>query len=303
MQFSEELLELLKNGNRLRSQGYIGRFAPSPSGSLHLGNLRTALLSWLRARLKRGLWLLRVDDLDTPRNRSGAIESLQEDLLWLGLDWDGPVVFQSHRRDVYEQFLIDLKLQGKLYPCRCTRSFLARENRSNAENAIYPGICRELDLSWELDRGRLPSWRLKVSSEFSSTSGDVVLRRSDGYVAYHLATAVDDLTLGISEVVRGRDLIEAMPSQLAVIQALNQTPLSYLYVPIYCDSKGIKLAKREGGKGLGSLQSKGMNAPQVIGFLASSVGLVPNGSELTALELLCDLMKNTKAMDCIFNTP
>ena len=121
----DHLCEQMEEGQRLRNQGYRGRFAPSPTGPLHLGNLRTALVSWLQARLANGAWLLRVDDLDKPRNRVGAVESLQHDLHWLGLDWDGPVVFQSRRRGLYNSVLSALRRQGKLYACRCSRRMLA----------------------------------------------------------------------------------------------------------------------------------------------------------------------------------
>ena len=123
------MLQKLEAGQRLRRKGYRGRFAPSPSGPLHLGNLRTALISWLIARISSGIWLLRIDDLDKPRNQSGASERLQEDLIWLGMKWDGPIVFQSDRIELYRSLLSALKLQGKLYACRCSRSLLVKQNK------------------------------------------------------------------------------------------------------------------------------------------------------------------------------
>ena len=289
---TEELSELLNNGQRLREHSYRGRFAPSPTGSLHLGNLRTALVSWLRARLKGGEWLLRIDDLDTPRNRPGAIESIQADLIWLELDWDGPMIIQSQRRPIYKNVLSALKHQGKLYPCRCTRSVLAKFRRSQSQNFIYPGTCRDLRLPWGIQQGRLPSFRLMVEKEFAFQCGDVVLRRADGYIAYHLATAVDELFLGINEVVRGQDLASAMYSQLAIIDALAQKSLPYLHVPLLFNKDGSKLSKREGGMGLKALKANGMSAPNVIGLLASTLELVPNGTVLSSAELLSELAKN-----------
>ena len=294
---SEELFDLLNHGDRLQAKGYRGRFAPSPTGALHLGNLRTALISWLRARLKRGEWLLRIDDLDTPRNRPGSIENIQSDLCWLGLDWDGPMIIQSERSALYENVLSALKVQGKIYPCRCTRSVLAKLNSSQSQHFIYPGICRSLDHPWSIQEGRLPSLRLKVEKEFLSKCGDVILRRADGYISYHLATAIDELTLGITEVVRGHDLAQARHSQIAIIHSLNQKPLPYLHVPLLFNKDGAKLSKREHGIGLKNLQENGMFSDDVIGALAASLELVPNGSSLSASELLSDLRNNQKLIE------
>ena len=151
--------------------------------------------------------------------------------------------------------------------------------------------CRDLGLSWNLREGRLPSLRLKVDGEFSISCGDVVVRRSDGFISYHLATVVDELILGISEVVRGMDLATSMHSQLAIIHALDQKPLHYRHVPLFLNDDGEKLSKRLGGVGLQGLKSKGMLASDVIGYLASTLDLVPQGSALSALELLSDLKK------------
>jgi glutamyl-tRNA synthetase len=287
----DHLQEQLEQGQRLRHQGYRGRFAPSPTGPLHLGNLRTALVSWLQARLVNGIWLLRVDDLDKPRNRAGALESLQHDLRWLGLDWDGPVLLQSERRGLYSSFLSALRRQGKLYACRCSRRMLADVSAPIGRRLVYPGTCRDLELFWGWNEGRLPRWRLRVSEQFAQTSGDVILRRSDGFIAYHLATAVDELTLGISEVVRGEDLLVAMPAQLAVIDAMSQSPAIYRHVPVMYDAEGRKLAKREGPAGLDRLRSQGLGPSQVVGWLAASQKLMPAGAELTAAELLSEMSK------------
>ncbi len=293
----EELFQSLKDGQDLRTRGYRSRFAPSPSGPLHLGNLRTALASWLRTRLKRGEWILRIDDLDTPRNRSGAIESIQKDLIWLGLDWDGPVVFQSQRRNLYRKTLSFFKHQDKIYPCHCSRSVLARSPRRQRQEFIYPGTCRDLGLSWTMHQGRLPSLRLKVGEEFSMACGDVVLKRADGFISYHLATVADELSLGICEVIRGNDLAASVYSQLAIINALDQKPLTYMHVPLLFNPDGTKISKRTGGKGIRYLQSKGLQPAKIIGLLASSLELVPKGSELSALELLSDLIRNKNLLE------
>ncbi len=289
----DHLNHVLKNGQGLSQRGYRGRFAPTPSGPLHLGNVRTALLSWLRARLNNGQWLLRMDDLDTPRIRSGAIESVLEDLRWLGLHWDEPVVFQSKRRGLYGSFLSSLRKQGYLYPCRCSR-------RQLDGATIYPGTCRRLHQDWGLKDARLPAWRLRVVEPFATAVGDVVLRRADGVVAYHLATSVDELALGINEVVRGQDLLSVCAAQSAVITSLGMPPPRYGHVPLLCDLSGQKLSKRDHASGLSSLRDRGEAAAQVIGQLAASLGLVSPTTEISAEELLEELRdRQDKLTSCI----
>ncbi len=298
----DHLCEHFEKGRQLRAKGYRGRFAPSPTGPLHLGNLRTALISWLKARVSRGLWLLRIDDLDTPRNRPGAIHSLQQDLLWLGLSWDGPVVFQSRRLWLYSAVLKALRVQGKLYVCRCSRKKLAANSTSNGTWSIYPGTCKDLNLDWGYEKDLQTSWRLRVADEFSTTCGDIVLRRSDGFIAYHLATVIDELTLGISEVIRGEDLTIAEVPQLAIANVITETPIHYLYAPLLLDDQGGKMSKRNNEFGLDSLKAQGLAAEEVVGLLASSLNLVPQGSALTADELLCDLKRNEeKDLDCLLS--
>ncbi len=295
----EHLIKRFEEGNRLRSQGYRGRYAPSPTGALHLGNLRTALLSWLRARLCNGIWILRVDDLDCPRNRPGAIDNLQNDLDWLGLHWDGPVVLQSERRGLYGSVLSALRRQGKLYPCRCSRRTLSSGLGTRAANRIYPGTCRKRFAFWGFKDGRLPSWRLRVHERFAAKCGDVLIKRSDGCVAYHLSTVVDELTLGITEVIRGHDLVDSLPYQLAVIDALGQLPGQYLHAPLMRDENGFKLSKRDESQGLDSLRSKGICSEQIVGFLAATLKLVPFGSELSADELLSELMNKASLITSV----
>ncbi|MDP7995148.1 MAG: tRNA glutamyl-Q(34) synthetase GluQRS [Synechococcus sp. SP2 MAG] len=282
MQLPDHLSQVLQNGQGLRQQGYRGRFAPTPSGPLHLGNVRTALLSWLRARLCNGQWLLRVDDLDTPRIRPGAIESVLQDLRWLGLNWDGPLVLQSRRRGLYGSFLSTFRRQGYLYPCRCSR-------RQLDGATIYPGTCRWLPQDWGLRDARLPAWRLRVAEPFDSVVGDVILLRADGVIAYHLATSIDELALGINEVVRGQDLVSVCSAQNAVIASLGMASPRYGHVPLLCDSSGQKLSKRDHATGLSSLRDRGEAAAQVIGQLAASLGLMSSTCAISAEELLEEL--------------
>ena len=259
--------------------GYRGRFAPSPTGVLHLGNLQTALLSWLAARQAGGAWLLRIDDLDTPRNRPGAIEAIQSDLLWLGLEWDGPVVLQSERRGIYHSWLSWLRRSGNLFACRCSR-------RELADQPIYPGFCRTAGHSWGWQQQRLPSWRLRVADHDPHGSGDVVLRRADGFIAYQLATVIDELSFGITDVVRGADLRDALPAQRSLFAALGESPPQFRHGPLLRDARGQKLSKREASSGLEPLRTAGLDAAAVIGRLASGLQLLEPGARLSATELL-----------------
>ncbi len=306
------LIERLSMGLRLRQQGVTGRFAPSPSGALHRGNLRTALLSWLEARRADGQWLLRIDDLDQPRVRSGSEAAILADLTWLDLRWDGPLIRQSERRGLYSSVLSALRRSGALYPCHCSRRLLADISAPHGGVAPYPGTCRPLEPFWGQREGRWPSWRLKLGEgvvrweerwgppgvlDGPRDVGDVVLRRADGVVAYHLATAVDELTLGISDVVRGADLWTSTGAQVAVCQALGCSPPRYGHVPLLRDKDGTRLSKRVGSEGLEALRGRGLDAPSVIGWLAASVGLVPEGTRLSATELLGEVRRRPTLLE------
>ncbi|MEB3333896.1 MAG: tRNA glutamyl-Q(34) synthetase GluQRS [Cyanobacteriota bacterium] len=302
----------MARGLRLRQQGVSGRFAPSPSGALHLGNLRTALLSWLEARRLDGRWLLRIDDLDRPRVRPGSEASILSDLQWLGLHWDGPVIRQSERGRLYAAALTALRDAGALYPCHCSRRMLADISAPHGGSTIYPGTCRVLPPDWGPRQGRWPSWRLRMGEgrvrwqerwgppgclDGVSAVGDGVVRRADGVVAYHLATAIDELTLGISDVVRGADLWSATGAQVAVCQALGMAPPRYGHVPLLCDGEGQRLSKRGSSAGLAALRDQGLDAPAVIGILAASGGLVPPGTRLSAEELLAEARRHPGRME------
>lgn len=271
---------------------------------MHLGNLRTALVSWLDARSRGGQWLLRVDDLDRPRNRVGATDSIIDDLHWLGLTWDGPPVFQGQRRGLYASVLSALRRDGFLYPCRCSRRLLADISAPHGRLSVYPGNCRGLKPLWGAQNQRLPSWRLRLPPiplvwqerlaaegrmEAASQVGDLVLRRADGLIAYHLATAVDELALGISDVVRGADLWSSTGAQVAVMGVLGHAPPRYCHVPLWLDKRGQRLSKRQGAEGLPGLRAQGLDAADVIGLLAASAGLVPAGSRLSSNELLQEM--------------
>ena len=289
-----------------------GRFAPTPSGPLHLGNLRTALLAWLHCRLQGGSFVLRLDDLDRPRIQDGSETAILRDLRWLGIDWDegpdrggphGPYR-QSERRWRYHQTLSLLRRQGYLFPCRCSRKILADPSipRGRA-GPIYPGTCRHRR-DWAPRNGQLPRWRWRIPARhcrvpehlqpaqevwLPAHAGDVVLRRADGLVAYHLATAVDELAMGITQVFRGDDLLPATAVQVALMEELGGTPPAYWHAPLLLGGDGQRLAKRRGSAGLEPLRQAGRDAATVVGALAGSLGLVPTGQRLSATELLADL--------------
>jgi len=288
------------------------RFAPTPSGSLHLGNLRTALWSWLDARLAHAEWLLRLDDLDTPRVKPGACDAIFHDLRQLGLVWDGPVVRQSDRRGLYAGVLQALRRSGTLYPCRCSRRLLAVAAAPHGGWPLYPGTCRRpvspSGPAWGAAGpwGRLPSWRLRLTAgrlawqedglspgqlDGAVEVGDVVLRRADGQIAYHLATAVDDLWLGIDRIVRGDDLHRSTGPQVAVMALLGQEPPRYRHVPLVLDAGGRRLAKRSGDAGLAGWCDQGRRPEQLIGRWAAELGWIPQPEALSAAELLQHLRR------------
>ena len=300
------LQEALFCAQQRRSSTPRGRFAPTPSGPLHLGNLRTALLSWLLARLVGAEWLLRFDDLDTPRNRPGAEAQALADLQWLGLAWDGPLIRQSERRGLYHSLLSALRSQGCLYPCHCSRRMLADVSAPHGAWPLYPGTCEGLKPDWGARHGRLPSWRLRVpegliqwpehgqvSSRLDGLSdvGDVVMRRADGFLAYHLATAADELWLGITDVVRGEDLWITTGPQVALMQLLGCEPPSYWHVPLLRDQAGQRLAKRQGSVGLDGWRAAGGSPEALIGQWAAQLGWLAEGAVLSADELLNELQQ------------
>ncbi len=292
-----------------------GRYAPSPTGVLHLGNLRTALLAWLFARAVGGQFILRVEDLDRPRVRLGMTQQMLADLRWLGLDWDeGPDVgglvgpyLQSMRQAIYEQAIHLLRNKGLIYPCYCTRAELARiASAPQGDDAPrYPGTCRYLSARERRAReasGRRPALRFiapesplefsdalhgTVFESVAEATGDFVVRRSDGIVSYQLAVVVDDALMGITQVVRGHDLHASTARQLALYDALGcPRPKVYAHVALVVDDAGERLAKRDAPAGLDALRNMGYTADQVVGALAASCHLWPTEERVTARELL-----------------
>jgi glutamyl-tRNA synthetase len=296
-----------------------GRYAPSPTGVLHLGNLRTALLAWLFARASGRNFTLRIEDLDQPRVRSGATSRMLADLRWLRLDWDegpdagGPLgpYFQSQREALYAAAFVRLRAAGLVYPCYCARSELARiasapqQEGQGESSPRYPETCRDLTPKQRTEReaaGRRPSWRFRApQSEISftdslhgesvenvaATVGDFIVRRSDGVFAYQLAVVVDDALMGVDQIVRGEDLLGSTARQLALYDALDYSrPTEYAHVPLALDATGARLAKRDAAAGLVALRAAGKTAEEIIGALAASCGLWSEGSPATPAQVL-----------------
>jgi glutamyl-tRNA synthetase len=250
--------------------GYCGRFAPSPTGQLHLGTARTALLAFKRARAAGGRFLIRIEDLDSPRVVAGSAQSMLKDLAWLGIDWDDEPLVQSRNLARYEAALQTLKDAGKIYPCSCTRKEIALSASAphGEDGPPYGGLCREKPQ----DPGRPLSWRFRVEGEY----GDFVVRRADGVFAYQLACAVDDAESGVTEVVRGEDLRSSAARQAAIIRALGHEAPAYLHAPLLTGPDGSRLSKRLGSVAISELRAAGMGLREILGMM---------GPDLDAIEL------------------
>ena len=237
---------------------YIGRFAPSPTGPLHFGSLFAAVASYLDARAHDGQWLLRIDDLDAPRCEPGADRDIIQTLVAHGLEADGEIVWQQPNQATYDEALATLKSAGLLYGCVCTRKgAAARANELGLPHGVYPGTCRDAKIADPDARAlrlRLPEGVLAFDDRFcgpqqhdsQSAVGDPILLRADGLIAYPLAVVVDDHAAGVTDVVRGADLLETTPAQIAVYRALGYPMPRYAHVPVQRDEQGNKLSKQHG---------------------------------------------------------
>jgi glutamyl-tRNA synthetase len=278
-----------------------GRFAPSPTGPLHLGNLRTALLAWLFARAAGSRFRLRVEDLDRVACRPEHERSQLADLAALGLDWDGEIVRQSARRSAHQAALARLTAAGLTYPCYCTRREVAEAaSAPHGHTAAYPGTCRDLDDADRARReatGRRPALRLRsngavvpfvdrLAGPVSGVVDDVVLRRNDGTPAYNLAVVVDDAAQGIEQVVRGDDLLPATPTQVVLGRLLDLRVPTYAHVPLVLAPDGQRLAKRHGAVTLSDQVEAGRPAAAVRSLLAASLGLAEPDEPVTSVQLV-----------------
>jgi len=277
-----------------------GRFAPSPTGALHLGNLRTALLAWLFARHVGARFVVRMEDLDHARVKPGAAEQQLRDLAALGIDWDGDVVFQSNRHHAYEDAIERLRRDGALYECFCTRAEIraaASAPHGPGPEGAYPGTCLRLSDGERRRKragGRPPALRLRAGAarigfedrllgRHEAVVDDFVVRRNDGAAAYNLAVMVDDAAQGIGEVVRGADLLDSTPRQALVARLLGLPEPSWAHVPLVLGPDGARLAKRHGAV---TLADRGDSPAEVLSEIAASVGLCEPGEPVTPADLL-----------------
>ena len=290
----------------------VGRFAPSPSGRIHLGNILCCLLAWLSVRQKGGRLVLRIEDLDTARCPRRYAEQMEADLQWLGLDWDqgglrdGENYYQSTRGEIYAQALEKLQDLGLVYPCFCTRAELhaaSAPHRSDGQ-VIYPGTCRGLSAEEAARRSetRSPALRLRVPDEavaftdghlgyyaenLERDCGDFLLRRSDGMWAYQLAVVVDDAAMGVTEVVRGADLLSSTPRQLYLYRLLGLEAPEFYHFPLLLAPSGRRLSKRDADAGLDDLADR-CSPEEILGKLAYLAGFNPSAEPRSAADLLQD---------------
>jgi glutamyl-tRNA synthetase len=283
----------------------VGRLAPSPTGAQHVGNARTYLIAWLSVRSQGGHVLLRIEDIDSPRVKPGAAEQARDDLRWLGLDWDGEPVVQTRRLPLYEAALRKLQARELVYPCTCSRKDVeqaASAPHLEHEGPVYPGTCshRRAAAAGTLT-GRPYAWRFRTGHEspafddgfrgptridLRAAGGDFVVWKSAGTPAYQLAVVVDDADLGVTEVVRGDDLVPSTPRQLLLYRALGLRPPAFVHVPLVVGPDGRRLAKRHGDTRLAALRAAGVRPESLLGLLAWSCGWIPCIEPVTARELL-----------------
>ena len=285
----------------MNSTAPVGRFAPTPSGRMHLGNVFAALIAWLSVRSRDGHLVLRMEDLDTQRTSTEYAQILREDLLWLGLNWDLETPAQSSRSAVYDRYFEKLADLGLLYPCYCTRSQLHSVNAPHLSDGtyVYPGTCRDLTEAQKQSFGRAPAWRVRVpdsqwrltdlcqgeyTQNLESECGDFVVRRADGVYVYQLAVTVDDGEAGVTEVVRGTDLLSSAPRQMYLQEFFGFACPTYGHVPLLMSSDGRRLSKRDKDLDLGQLRLR-CSAEKVLGVLAHAAGLVDTPEAISAKEL------------------
>ena len=291
----------------------VGRFAPTPSGRMHLGNVFAALMAWCSIRSRNGEMVLRMEDLDTQRTSAEFAQILREDLIWLGLDYDRETAPQSQRSDVYDRYFERMREMGLLYPCYCTRSQLHGVNAPHLSDGtyVYPGTCRNLT---NPPKNRLPSWRVcvpdkvwevedKVQGHYelnlATDCGDMVVRRADGVYVYQLAVTVDDGEAGVTEVVRGMDLLSSAPRQM-YLQALFGFPNpEYGHVPMLLAPDGRRLSKRDKDLDLGELRKR-ISPEQLIGTLAYAAGLIDQKCAISAKELATEFSWEKLKGDAIY---
>ena len=279
----------------------VGRFAPTPSGRMHLGNVFAALVAWLSVRADNGHMVLRMEDLDIQRTSAEFAQVLREDLLWLGLDWDEETQPQSQRSEIYREYFEMLERRELLYPCYCTRSQLHSVNAPHLSDGtyVYTGTCRNLTPQQQAALGRVPAWRVMVPDQewtvedriqgtytenLATHCGDFVVRRADGVYVYQLAVTVDDGLAGVTQVVRGMDLLSSAPRQMYLQSLFGFPHPEYAHVPMLLAPDGRRLSKRDKDLDLGYLRQH-TSAEKLIGVLACSAGLLDAPVPISAKEL------------------
>lgn len=281
-----------------------GRFAPSPSGRMHLGNALSAMLAWLSAKRQGGEILLRIEDLDPARSKAEYARGIMDDFRWLGLLWDRRATDQSRRGEAYAAALCQLEQMNLIYPCYCSRDQLHAASAPHASDGrvIYAGTCRNLTPEQRATMTKKPSLRIRLSDREISFRdglqgnvtmnlqrefGDIILRRADGVAAYQLAVVVDDGTEGVTEVVRGRDLLSSTPVQLYLYELLGLTPPRFYHVPMLLAPDGRRLSKRDRDLDFGYLRQH-FSPEEIIGLLGHLAGLMESLEPVSARELACD---------------
>jgi glutamyl-tRNA synthetase len=300
----------------------IGRLAPSPTGAQHVGNARTYLIAWLSARAQGGKVALRIEDIDSPRVKPGAAAQACADLRWLGLQWDEAPIVQTERLTYYQQALDRLKAMELVYPCTCTRKDVERAASAphlEHEGAVYPGTCAGRKAADAAALGDQPhAWRMRVGNgpftfddgflgrttiDLRAVGGDFVVWKSAGTPAYQLAVVVDDAAQGVTEVVRGDDLVPSTPRQLLIYRALGWAPPRFFHVPLVVGPDGRRLAKRHGDTRLVALRQAGVAPQALIGLLAWSCGWSADIRPVPAADLVARFTWSTIPLERFVLTP
>ena len=297
----------------------VGRFAPTPSGRMHLGNVFAALIAWLSVRSRDGEMVLRMEDLDTQRTSAEFAEILRDDLRWLGFTWDRETPPQSRRSAVYGKYFEILREKGLLYPCYCTRSQLHSVNAPHLSDGtyVYPGTCRNLTEGERAAFHRAPAWRVVVPDRvwtvedkiqgtyrcnLATECGDMVVRRADGVYVYQLAVTVDDGEAGVTEVVRGMDLLSSAPRQMYLQELFAFPHPEYAHVPMLLAPDGRRLSKRDRDLDLGILRQR-LSREELLGALAFAAGLIDQEVPVSLEELTKEFSWKKLSGDSIFLDP
>ena len=297
----------------------VGRFAPTPSGRMHLGNVFAALIAWLSVRSRDGEMVLRMEDLDTQRTSAEFAETLRDDLRWLGFTWDRETPAQSQRSAVYDKYFEILREKGLLYPCYCTRSQLHSVNAPHLSDGtyVYPGTCRNLTEGERAAFRRPPAWRVVVPDRvwtvedkiqgtyrcnLATECGDMVVRRADGVYVYQLAVTVDDGEAGVTEVVRGMDLLSSAPRQMYLQELFGFPHPEYAHVPMLLAPDGRRLSKRDRDLDLGILRQR-LSREALLGVLAFAAGLIDQEVSVSLKELTKEFSWKKLSGDHIFLDP